>query len=140
MNWVMSNDPASTDRLVEALATRLRRVDLVGWAQIVRWSEENGLALETVRLAIAFAAAEDESDAGALAELSGFSLNGVYPALHRFIDLGYAREVRRRYSLTDAGRDLVAAIDVAHLAGIRRYVEELPAAERDELQVALGVS
>ena len=43
----------STDPLVEALATRLRRIDLVAWQRIATWAEQSELSFEDLRLLLA---------------------------------------------------------------------------------------
>ena len=40
----------STDPLVEVLATRLRRMDLVAWQRIATWAEQSELSFEDLRL------------------------------------------------------------------------------------------
>ena len=43
----------STDPLVEAIATRLRRMDLVAWQGIATWAEQSELSFEDLRLLLA---------------------------------------------------------------------------------------
>jgi hypothetical protein len=40
----MITPTSSTDPLVEALATRLRLIDLVGWRRIATWAERSELS------------------------------------------------------------------------------------------------
>jgi DNA-binding MarR family transcriptional regulator len=134
-----SHPTVSTDQLVDELTARLRRVDLVAWTRIVAWAEESDLSLEDLRLLLALAAADGARSAGELTELTGLSLDAVYRAIHRFHGRGYTREERRRHSLTDAGHELVAALDAAHRAGIEAYVAELSPEERRQIEVALGL-
>jgi hypothetical protein len=44
VNTSANRPPTSTEPLVEALTTRLRRVDLIGWAQITARAEEGSAA------------------------------------------------------------------------------------------------
>jgi DNA-binding MarR family transcriptional regulator len=134
-----SYPPPSTDELVEQLAQRLRRVDLVGWTRVVAWAEESELSLRDLRLLLALAAEEAPSGAGALAEASGLPLDAAYPALHDLHGRGYVREERREYSLSEAGEELVAALDAARREGIRVYVSELDPRERRRLEGAFGL-
>jgi DNA-binding PadR family transcriptional regulator len=68
-----------------------------------------------------------------LGELAGFSLNVAYPAMHRLRDRDYVTEDRRRYSLSQRGRELVAAFETVHREGIRAYVDTLDHQEREQL-------
>jgi DNA-binding MarR family transcriptional regulator len=124
---------ASTDPLVEALATRLRLMDLIGWQRIATWAEESELSFEDLRLLLALALKMDDGPAtvSELGELSGFSLDVAYPATHSLRRRGYLREERRQYSLSEQGQELVARLDAAHREGIQAYVDTL---DRDELQ------
>ncbi len=102
----MITPTTSTDPLVEALATRLRLMDLVGWQRIATWAEQSGLSFEDLRLLLALALKMDDGPAAIseLADLAGFSLDVAYPAIHRLRGRGYLREDRRRYSLSEQGK------------------------------------
>jgi hypothetical protein len=130
----------STDPLVEALATRLRMVDIVAWQRIAMWAEESELSFEDLRLLLALAAKVDDGPAAVseLADLAGFPLDVAYPAVHRLRGRGYLREERRRYSLSQEGLELVATLDMAHREGIQAYVDQLDDAERQRLSKALA--
>jgi DNA-binding MarR family transcriptional regulator len=129
--------PPSTDPLVDALETRLRRIDLIGWAQITRRADELGLSFEDLRLLLAVTARDGASSVSDLASLSGLSLNAAYPTAHRLRGRGYLHEERRRYSLSEKGRELVAILDDAHREGIQAYVDGLDARERQFLDEAI---
>jgi DNA-binding MarR family transcriptional regulator len=126
----------STDPLVEALATRMRQLDLIGWRRIATWAEESGFSFEDLRLLLALALKIDDGPAAVseLAELAGFSLEVAYPATHRLQRRGYLREEHRRFALTGEGRELVAKLDAAHREGIQAYVDQLDPAERQLLE------
>jgi DNA-binding MarR family transcriptional regulator len=132
----------STDPLVEAIATRLRVMDLVGWQRIATWAEQSELSFEDLRLLLALAVKMDDGPAAVseLADLAGFSLDVAYPATHSLRRRGYLREERRQYSLSQEGRELVAKLDAAHREGIQAYVDQLDADERGQLEAALGVA
>jgi DNA-binding MarR family transcriptional regulator len=134
-----SSASEATDRLVEELATRLRRVDLVGWARIAAWAEKLELSFEDLRLLLALTMTDRPASASELADLSGLSLDATYPAVHSLRARGYVREDRRRYSFSDEGRRLAATLDTAHREGIRTYVDELDPAERGRLEDALDI-
>jgi DNA-binding MarR family transcriptional regulator len=133
VNASPSPPSASTESLVEALATRLRRLDLIGWAQITKRAEELGLAFEDLRLLLALTTADGPRSVGELARISGLSLQAAYPAAHRLRSRGYLCEEQRRYSLREDGRELLANLDAAHREGIRAYVDGLGAEEREWL-------
>jgi len=130
----------STDPLVEALASRLRVMDLVGWQRIATWAEESELSFEELRLLLALALKMDEGPVAIseLADLAGFSLDVAYPATHSLRSRGYLREERRRYSLSPEGEELVAALDAAHREGIQAYVDQLDREEQQRLRKALA--
>ena len=123
----------STDPLVEALATRLRLIDLVAWQRIATWAEQSELSFEDLRLLLALALKIDDGPAAVseLSDLAGFSLDVAYPAIRSLRRRGYLREERRQYSLSQQGRELVARLDAAHREGIQAYVNQL---DRDEHQ------
>ena len=122
----------STDPLVEALATRLRLMDLVGWQRIATWAEQSELSFEDLRLLLALAVMDDGPAAvSELADLAGFSLDAAYPAAHRLRGRGYLREERRQYALSQQGQELVAKLDAAHREGIQAYVDQLDARNAD---------
>jgi DNA-binding MarR family transcriptional regulator len=132
----------STDPLVEAIATRLRRMDLVGWQGIAAWAEESGLSFEDLRLLLALAVKMDDGPAAIseLAELAGFPLDVAYPATHRLRGRGYVSEEGRHYSLSPEGQELVAKLDAAHLKGVRAYVDQIDSEERQQLEAAFGIA
>jgi Mn-dependent DtxR family transcriptional regulator len=131
----------STDPLVEAIAARLRVMDLVGWQRIATWAEESQLSFEDLRLLLALALKKTEGPAAVseLAELAGFSLDVAYPAMHSLRRRGYLREERRHYSLSEQGEELVAMLDSAHREGIQAYVEQLDREEDQLLRDAFGI-
>jgi DNA-binding MarR family transcriptional regulator len=131
----MSTATTSTDPLVEALATRLRLIDVVAWQRIATWAEQSELSFEDLRLLLALALKMDQGPLAVseLARLAGFSLDVGYPAVHSLMRRGYLREERRLYSLSERGLDLVATLDAAHRDGIRAYVEQLDRDERQRL-------
>jgi DNA-binding MarR family transcriptional regulator len=132
----------STDPLVEALATRLRLIDLIAWQQIATWAEQSELSFEDLRLLLALALKMDDGAATVreLGDLAGFSLDVAYPATHSLRRRGYVREERRQYALTQQGRELVARLDEAHLEGIQAYVDKLDREERQRLCTAFAIT
>jgi DNA-binding MarR family transcriptional regulator len=130
-----------TDRLVEAIATRIRRMDLLAWQQVAAWAEESELSFEDLRLLLALAVKMDDGPApiSELAELAGFPLDVAYPSTHRLRGRGYLVEEGRQYSLSEQGRELVARLDAVHREGIQAYVDQLPAEERRLLETAFGM-
>jgi DNA-binding MarR family transcriptional regulator len=138
----MITPTTSTDPLVEAIATRLRRMDLVGWQRIAAWAEQAELSFEDLRLLLALAVKMDDGPAAIsdLAGLAGFPLDVAYPAVHRLRGRGYLREERRQYSLTPEGQELVARMDAAHREGIQAYVDQIGPDERRQLDAAFGIA
>ena len=132
----------STDPLVEALATRLRLMDLIGWQRIATWAKQSELSFEDLRLLLALALKTDDGPAAVseLGELAGFSLDVAYPATHSLRRRGYLREERRQYSLSEEGQELVARLDAAHREGIQAYVDQLDPDERRQLEAAFGIA
>jgi DNA-binding MarR family transcriptional regulator len=132
----------STDPLVEALATRLRLIDLIGWQRIATWAEEAGLSFEDLRLLLALALKMDDGPAtvSELGDLAGFSLDVAYPATHSLRRRGYLREERRQYALSQQGQELVARLDAAHREGIQAYVDKLDREERQRLCKAFAIT
>ena len=137
----MITPTTSTDLLVEALATRLRLIDLVGWQRIATWAEQSELSFEDLRLLLALAVKMDDGPAAVseLADLAGFSLDAAYPAVHRLRGRGYLREERRQYALSQQGQELVAKLDAAHREGIQAYVDQLSPDESRRLDAAFGI-
>jgi len=131
----MITSTTSTDPLVEALATRLRLIDLVAWQRIATWAEQCQVSFEDLRLLLAFAFKIDDGPApvSELADLAGFPLNIAYPAINRLRGRGYLREEQRQYSLSPQGQELVAELDAAHRDGIQAYVNQLDLEERGRL-------
>ena len=138
----MIEQPTSTDPLVDALATRLRSMDLIGWQRIATWAEEAELSFEDLRLLLALALKMDDGPAAVseLAELAGFSLDVTYPATHRLRGRGYVREEQRRYALSPQGQELVAKLDAARREGIQAYVDQLDPEEQERLHKALATT
>jgi DNA-binding MarR family transcriptional regulator len=136
----MITPTTSPDPLVEALATRVRVMDLVGWQRIATWAEQSELSFEDLRLLLALAVRADDGPTAIseLADLAGFSLDVAYPAVHRLRGRGYLREERREYSLTEEGQKLVTMLDAAHREGIQAYVDQLDPDERERLRNALA--
>ncbi len=131
----MITQMTSTDPLVEALATRLRLIDLIGWQRIAMWAEQTELSFEDLRLLLALARKRDDGPAAVseLADLAGFTLDVAYPAIHGLRRRGYVREERRHYSLSQQGLELVATLEGAHREGVRAYVDQLDPDERQRL-------
>jgi DNA-binding MarR family transcriptional regulator len=131
----MITPTTSTDPLVEALATQLRPIDLVGWQRIATWAEQSELSFEDLRLLLALALKIDDgpTPVSELGGLAGFSLDVAYPAIHSLRRRGYLREERRQYSLSQRGQELVAMLDAAHREGIQAYVDTLDREERGRL-------
>jgi DNA-binding MarR family transcriptional regulator len=138
----MITPTTSTDPLVDALATRLRLMDLVGWQRIATLAEQSELSLEDLRLLFALAVKIDDGPAAVsdLADLAGFSLDVAFPAIHRLRGRGYLCEERRQYSLSQQGKELIANLDAAHREGIQAYVNQLDPDERRQLGAAFGIA
>jgi DNA-binding MarR family transcriptional regulator len=138
----MSTPMTSADPLVDALATRLRVADVVAWQRVATWAEESELSFEDLRLLLALAFKMDDGPASVseLADLAGFPLDIAYPATHRLRGRGYLHEERRRYSLSDQGRELVALLNTAHREGIQAYVDQLDPEEQQRLRQALAIT
>jgi DNA-binding MarR family transcriptional regulator len=136
----MITSTTSTDPLVEALATRLRLMDMIGWQRIATWAEQSELSFEDLRLLLAFALKMDDGPAtvSELGDLAGFPLDVAYPAVHSLRRRGYLREERRRYALSQQGQELIAMLDAAHREGIQAYVDTLDPEERGRLLNALA--
>jgi DNA-binding MarR family transcriptional regulator len=138
----MITPTTSTDLLVEALAARLRRMDLVGWQGIAAWAEESGLSFEDLRLLLALAVKMEDGPAAVseLADLAGLPADVAYPATHSLRRRGYLREEGRHYALSEEGKELVAKLDAAHRHGVRAYVDQLDPDERQRLEAAFGMA
>jgi DNA-binding MarR family transcriptional regulator len=138
----MTRATSSTDPLVEALATRLRLIDVVAWQRIAAWAEEAGLSFADLRLLLALAQKVDDgpTEVTELARLAGFSLGTAYPAIRSLTGRGYLLEERRHYSLSEHGLKLVAAMDGTHREGIQTYVDRLDRDERERLRTAFAES
>jgi hypothetical protein len=138
----MITTTTSTDPLVEALATRLRLMDLVGWQRVGTWAEQSELSFEDLRVLLALALKIDDGPAtvSELADLAGFPLDVAYPATHRLRGRGYLCEERRRYALSQQGQDLVAKLDAARREGIQAYVDQLDREEQQRLRKALAIT
>jgi DNA-binding MarR family transcriptional regulator len=136
----MTAPGASSDPLVEVIAARLRRLDLVGWQRIASWAEQSELSFADLRILLAMTIAEGQVAVTDLAESSGLSLHAAYPAIRELGRRGYLSEERRRYELTERGRDLAAALDEEHRAGIQSYVDHLDPDDRQRLEQAFGIA
>ena len=138
----MTTPKGSTDPLVEVLATRLRRIDLVAWQRIATWAEHSELSFEDLRLLLAVAFKIDDGPAtvSELADLAGFSLDVAYPATHRLRGRGYLVEEGRQYTLSQEGQQLVATLDMAHREGIQAYVDQLDDEELKRLRKAFAIT
>jgi DNA-binding MarR family transcriptional regulator len=138
----MITPTTSTDPLVEALATRMRQIDLIAWQRIAAWAEQSELSFADLRLLLALAVKMDDGPAAVseLADLAGFSPDVAYPATHRLRGRGYLHEERREYSLTQKGQALIARLDAAHRDGIQTYVDQLNPDERQQLDAAFGIA
>ena len=131
---------ASTEPLVDALATRLCCVDLVGWAGITMRAEELALSFEDLRLLLALSTRSGSSSVSELARISGLSLQAAYPAVSRLRGRKYLCEERRRYLLREEGREVLAILDAAHREGVQAYVNGLDARDREWLDEAIRMS
>ena len=134
--------PTPTDPLVEALATRVRVMDLIGWQRTAAWAEEAELSFEDLRLLLALAVKLDEGPVAVseLADLAGFSLDVAFPVTHRLHGRGYLNEEGRRYTPSEKGRELVAMLDSARRDGIQAYVDQLDTEEQERLRKALALT
>jgi DNA-binding MarR family transcriptional regulator len=132
----------STDPLVEVLATRLRRLDLVVWQRIATWVEQSELSFEDLRLLLALAFKMDDGPAtvSELADLAGLPLDAAYPTIQSLRRRDYLREERRQYSLSQQGQELVATLDAARREGIEAYVDQLDRDERQRLGRAFAIT
>jgi hypothetical protein len=117
----MTRPTTSTDPLVEALATRLLRIDLVGWQRIAAWAELQAVVRGPAPVA--------RAEAGGWAD-----------RIHSLRGRGYLREERRQYSLSKQGQELVATLDVAHREGVQAYVDQLDPHEHRRLDEAFGTA
>ena len=136
----MTRPTPPTDPLVEALATRLHRVDLVGWQRIAAWAERLELSFGDLRLLLALKMEGEPTGVSELADLAGLSLDTAYPAIHSLRGRGYLREDRRQYSFSEQGKELVATLDAAHREGIQAYVDLLDPHEHRQLEEAFGIA
>jgi hypothetical protein len=137
----MITPTTSTDPLVDALAARLRRMDLIGWQRIATWAEESELSFEDLRLLLALAVTREDGPVsiGELGDLAGFSLEVAFPTIHALRRRGYLHEERRRYELSEQGKELVARFDSARRDGIQAYVDQLDPEDRRRLDAAFGI-
>ena len=137
----MITTTTSTDPLVEAISTRLRLMDVVGWRRIATWAEQSELSFEDLRLLLALAVKMDDGPAAIseLADLAGLSLDVAYPATHTLLHRGYLREEGRQFLLSQEGRELVGKLDAARREGIRAYVDQLDPDETRRLDAAFGI-
>jgi len=137
----MTRPTPPTDPLVEALDTRLHRVDLVAWQRIAAWAERRELSFEDLRLLLALKVEDGPTGVSELADLAGLSLDAAYPAIHSLRGRGYLREERKgQYSFSEQGQELVANLDTAHREGVRAYVDHLDPDEQRRLDEAFGIA
>ena len=129
-----------TPSLVDEILTRLRRIDLIAWAQIAAWAEQIELSFADLRLLLALRIEHGPSSISHLAGMSGLPLDTAYPAVHGLRSRGYLREERREYSLSQGGQELVATLDGAHREGVQAYVDQLDTEERRRLETAFGIA
>ncbi len=135
----MSGPTAPTDALVEALAARVRLVDLVGWQRIAAWAEKLELSFQDLRLLLALKLEEGPTGVSELAKLAGLSLDAAYPAVHSLRGRGYLREEDKgQYWFSEQGKELAANLDAAHREGIQAYVDHLEPDEYRRVDEALG--
>jgi DNA-binding MarR family transcriptional regulator len=90
-------------------------------------------------------ALHDDVPVKALAEQLGLSLPGMSRALDALVDRGIVQRREdpadrrvKRVHLTPSGRELLAQLDAARLAGLEQFAAELGAEERDALAAALA--
>jgi DNA-binding MarR family transcriptional regulator len=136
----MTRPTPPTDPLVEVIANRLHRVDLVAWQRIASWAEKLELSFEDLRLLLALKLEDGPTTVSELADLAGLPLDAAYPAIHSLRGRGYLREERRQYSFSDQGQELVATLDAAHREGIQAYVDQLDPDEHRRLEEAFGIA
>jgi DNA-binding MarR family transcriptional regulator len=136
----MTRPTPPRDPLVEALAARTLRVDLVAWQRIAAWAERLELSFEDLRLMLALKVKGGPARVSELADLAGLSLDSAYPTIHSLRGRGYLHEDRRQYSFSEQGQELVATLDAAHDEGIQAYVDDLGPDERRQLEEALGIT
>jgi DNA-binding MarR family transcriptional regulator len=135
------NTTTATDPLVDALAIRAVRIDLVGWQRIAACAEQFELSFEHLRVLLALKTEDGRPSAvSELAELAGVSLRTAYPAIDKLRRRGFLREERRRYVPTRRGEDLIATLEGAHRDGIKAYVDHLDPDERRRLEDAFGIA
>ena len=103
-------------------------------------AEKLALSFEDLRLLLALATRNGPSNVSELARISGLSLQAAYPAVSRLRGRGYLCEERRRFSLREEGRELLAILDGAHREGIQAYVDGLDAREREWLGEAIRMT
>ena len=101
------------------------------------WAEKRALSFEELRLLLALSTRNGSSSVSELARISGLSLNAAYPTVSRLRSRGYLCEERRRFSLREEGRKVLAMLDAAHRKGIQAYVEGLDARDREWLLKAI---
>jgi DNA-binding MarR family transcriptional regulator len=77
------------------------------------WAQRAGLRLDDAHVLLALADMGGPVPATDITTRCGFSLDLVYPALHRLTDRGYVYEEQRRHGLTDEGHKLIADLDRA---------------------------
>lgn len=80
-------------------------------------AEELALSFEDLRLLLALSTRSGSSSVSELARVSGLSLQAAYPAVSRLRGRKYLCEERRRYSLHEEGREVLAILDGAHRGG-----------------------
>jgi hypothetical protein len=101
---------------------RLRRVALGASTSVCTWAGAAGLEIVEAHALLALACGDEPVGATEIAALGRLSFDDVYPALHRLAARGYALEERRRYRLTDGGRQVIAGFDRDELARVEGYL------------------
>jgi DNA-binding MarR family transcriptional regulator len=125
--------------LEERFDARLREVGLVVAVRVMRsWSDASELTVEEAALLLALASRGQALGASELAELTGISVDEAYPVLHHMEGRGDVAEEHRRYSLTTAGQESVAALEAAGREGVAAFLGRLPDEERRRLDALLG--
>jgi DNA-binding MarR family transcriptional regulator len=125
--------------LVERLDARLREVGVVVAVRVMRsWSDASKLTVEEAALVLTLASRAEPPSAHELAELTGISVDEAYPVLHHLEGRGDVVEEHRRYSLTTAGRESVAALEAAGREGVAAFLGQLPDEEQRRLEAVLG--
>jgi DNA-binding MarR family transcriptional regulator len=135
-------EAASAAELAEQLLALWRRVIVTGRVGAYAIFEELELTLTQVKALCALS--DDELTVKDLAERLGLSLPGASRAVDALVEreLLHRREDphdrrMKRLRTTAAGRDALARLDEARLAGLEAFTATLPHAQRKRLAAAL---